>query len=287
MKNTLSRWFQVKADLSRKERLSIGAIGLVIILGIWHFVTASGLIPKQILPNPFDVLAAFPDMLHPVGDETNPAKINALHKKDLLFNFWYSVKINIWGIMEAVALSIPIGLAIGLFAPLNAIMGRFTENLRYLPLTAVIGLFVVNFGVGMGFKAHFLAAGIFVYLMPAIAKLTDEVKSAHKNTARTLGASEWELVKTVYFPAVMQKSKATIINLMAVSWTYIIIAENYIQENGVGMLAWKAGRARDYESMYAILVVIFVAGLLQDWTVKGLFKGIGHIWKRYFNMQEL
>jgi len=285
MKNTLSRWFQVKADLSRKERLAIGAVGMIIILGIWHFVTEWGWIPKQILPNPFDVLAAFPDMLHPVGNEVDPARIEALHKKDLLFNLWNSVQVNFWGLGEALLLSIPIGLAIGLFAPINAIMGKFTNNLRYLPLTAVVGLFVVNFGIGMAFKAHFLAAGIFVYLMPAIAKLTDEVKVAHKNTARTLGASEWELVTTVYFPAVMKKAKATIINLMAVSWTYIIIAENYYQEYGIGMMAWKAGRIRNYEQLYAILIVIFMFGLFQDWLVKGGYRVIGKLWKRYFNLQ--
>lgn len=286
MKKTLSRWFIVKAELSKKERFIIGTVGLFVIFLFWHIVTLLGWIPKQILPNPLDVLSAFPEMLHPTGGETDPAKIEALRKKDLLFNLWNSIQVNFWGLGEALVLSIPIGLAIGLFSPINAIMGRFTNNLRYLPLTAVIGLFVVNFGIGMAFKAHFLAAGIFVYLMPAIAKLTDEVAVAHRNTARTLGASEWEVVTTVYFPAVMKKAKSTIINLMAVSWTYIIIAENYYQEYGIGMLAWKAGRVRNYEQLYAILIVIFTFGLLQDWAVKNSFKFIGDIWKRYFNLQK-
>jgi NitT/TauT family transport system permease protein len=273
MRTKIGKWFRVKAELSSTERIVIGAVGAAFLFALWYITTAFGWIPRQILPNPIDVAAAFPTMLHP----DNP-------QRDLFHNLWYSLQINFMGIAEAVALSVPIGLAIGLFTPIDAVFGRFTANLRYLPLTAVVGLFVVNFGIGMAFKVHFLAAGIFVYLMPAIAKRCGEVKDTYKNTARTLGASEWELVKTVYFPAVMQKSKSDILNLMAVSWTYIIIVENYYQENGIGVLAWRAGRQYNYENLYVILILIFTVGLLQDWGVKKLYSLIGRIWKRYFNL---
>lgn len=274
MKSRLSKAFKVRADLPSTQRIAIGVIGSVIIFGIWYMITKLQWIPRQILPNPFDVLSAIPEMIQPDNE-----------KKDLFYNLWHSIKINLLGILEAVALSIPIGLAIGLFSPFDAVFGKFTANLRYIPLTAVVGLFVVNFGIGIAFKVHFLAAGIFVYLMPAIAKRCSEVKEAHQNTARTLGASEWELVKTVYFPSVMQKSKSDILNLMAVSWTYIIIVENYFQTKGIGVLAWQAGRQFKYENLYAILFIIFFVGLIQDWSVKGLYKLIGKMWKKHFNLR--
>jgi len=87
----------------------------------------------------------------------------------------------------------------------------------------------------------------------------------YENTARTLNASEWEIFKTIYLPKGLGLVFTDIINLTAISWTYIIIAENINSaQGGVGVLCWQMARQSEYASVFAVLFVIFLIGFLQD-----------------------
>ena len=53
----------------------------------------------------------------------------------------------------------------------------------------------------------------------------DEIETLHKQTITTLGASKWQTITSVFFPAVISKLMDDIRVLVAISWTYIIFAE--------------------------------------------------------------
>ena len=104
--------------------------------------------------------------------------------------------------------------------------------MRYLPLTAVTGLFILWFGIEDEMKVAFLAFGIIVYLLPVVVQRIDEVKDVYLKTVYTLGATDWQTVKSVYIPSVMSKLMDDIRVLTAISWTYIIIAELLNRQGG-------------------------------------------------------
>jgi NitT/TauT family transport system permease protein len=57
--------------------------------------------------------------------------------------------------------------------------------------------------------------------------------------------------------------------LVAISWTYITIAEVInASEGGLGALAYIASRQSRVDKIYAILLVIMAIGFVQDWTLK-------------------
>jgi NitT/TauT family transport system permease protein len=102
------------------------------------------------------------------------------------------------------------------------------------------------------------------------------VKKIHLQTAFTLGASQWQLIKTIYFPSVASKIIDDIRVLTAISWTYIIIAEMLNQTGGIGALIHLSGRQSRLDKVFALLIIIVVIGIVQDrlfaWLDKKFFK---------------
>lgn len=202
-----------------------------------------------ILPPPLQVLKSYPDLID---------------KDELLTNSLKSIWLNVQGYLWAVLISIPVGFLIGLFPIFRGLFSKQVDALRYLPLTALTGLFIVWFGIDDKMKIAFLAFGIIVYLMPVVVQRIWEVSDVYLKTVYTLGANNWQTIKTVYMPAVMSVLFEDIRVLTAISWTYIIIAELVNRAGGIGSLIYIKARQGQIEKVFAILIVIIVIGLLQD-----------------------
>lgn len=189
-----------------------------------------------------------------------------LFQKDNLFgNALRSIWLNLQGYFWAVLICVPIGLIVGLFPLFRGLFSKPVDALRYLPLTALIGVFIIWFGIYDEMKVAFLAFGIIVFLLPTVISRIDEVEDVYLQTVFTLGAGKWQTIKTVYFPAVMSRLLDDIRVLTAVSWTYIIVAE-YINKDGggLGALIYIKRRLQQVPDMFAIILVIVLIGFLQD-----------------------
>ena len=202
-----------------------------------------------LLPTPTQVVRAFPELV----------------QKDALFpNTFRSIWLNMQGYFWAVVLSIPIGFIIGLFPIFRGLFSRQVDAMRYLPLTALTGLFIIWFGIEDQMKIAFLAFGIIVYLLPVVVQRVDEVNDVYLKTVFTLGATDWQTIKSVYIPSVMSKLIDDIRVLTAISWTYIIIAELLNRQGGVGSLIYIKARQGQIEKVFGTLIVIILVGFIQD-----------------------
>ncbi len=218
------------------------------------------LVNRAILPSPLSVLLSFKE----------------LHVNDFLVrNTLYSIKLNLLGYLEAIIVSILLGFIIGLIPFFKSMLNRYIEAIRFLPLTAVTGLFIAWFGIETNMKVQFLAFGIIVYLLPVVVYRISQIDNIYLQTAYTMGASNWQMVRKVYWPFVTSRIFDDIRVLTAISWTYIIVAELVNKTGGVGALIYTAARQSRLDKVFAILLVIIVIGVLQDrlfvWLDKVLF----------------
>ncbi|MBR9921664.1 MAG: ABC transporter permease subunit [Bacteroidetes bacterium] len=202
-----------------------------------------------ILPTPGQVIKSYPSLV----------KDDALAR-----NTFKSIWLNMQGYWWAILISIPIGFIIGLFPLFRGLFSKQVDALRYLPLTALTGLFIIWFGIEDQMKIAFLAFGIIVYLLPVVVQRVDEVREVFTQTVFTLGASKWQTIRSVYIPSVMSKVIDDIRVLTAISWTYIIIAELLNREEGIGSLIYIKARQGQIAKVFAILLVIILIGFVQD-----------------------
>lgn len=245
-------------EIDTKTTVAVAIIGAIVIIFVWFVITTFGGVSHTIFPTPQSVFLSFGELQSQYG---------------LGHNIWYSVRLNLLGYIEAIAISIPLGFLIGLFPLGKALMSKWVDAVRFVPLTAVTGLFIGWFGIELGMKVHFLAFGIMIYLLPVIVQRIDQVEQVYLQTAYTIGANKWNTFKHVYFPSVVSKISDDARVMVAISWTYIIVAELINKEGGVGSLVFTATKQSRVDMVFAILVIIIVIGYLQD----QLFKYIDYL----------
>jgi len=296
----MSSLFELRGSLNKKTKSLLSIIGVMIVILGW-FLTAE-LLSKQVIKQVDDnsietkkfdrtyydndsLLIAKYDYLKTLDETildnyglTNnkvypllPSPIKVLYsfkelkeKDNLLGNAIHSIKLNVFGYIIAIIISILIGFILGLVPLFNGLFGRIVDSIRFIPLTAVTGIFIMWFGLESKMKVFFLAFGIIVYLIPVVVQRIKEVETVHLRTVFTLGAGSWQTIKTVYIPYVFSKLIDDIRVLTAISWTYITIAEMLNKGGGLGELIWMAKRQSRIDKAFAILIVIVLIGLIQD-----------------------
>ena len=256
----MKSYLKPNGEISKTEAKTISIVGAVLLITIWYLVTMNGkLISPGILPNPVKVVKSLSVLF------------STYH---LLDNIWYTVSLNLSGYIIAVIVSIPMGFVIGMIPFFNSMFRKYFEALRYLPLPTVSGIFITIFGLAFGMKAFFLAFGIFIFTLPSVINKVMDLQNpanvddnVYLQTAKTMGMSNWQTFRYVYFPYVMEKVYDDIRSLVAISYTYVVIAESLNKVGGIGAMISTFTRQSRTPEIYALLFVIVMIGLLQD---KGL-----------------
>jgi NitT/TauT family transport system permease protein len=247
--------FALRNTIPPRTRLILEISGVLLILLLWIGLTAFGNISQALLPTPQSVLFSFKE----------------LHFEDALVrNLFFSIKLNVLGYLEAIAICIPLGFLVALFPLFNGAFSRHINAIRFLPITALTGLFIAWFGIDTNMKVQFLAFGIVVYLLPVVVQRVSDLDSVYQQTAFTLGASKWQMIRTVFIPGVLPKLSDDIRVLTAISWTYIIVAELVNRSGGIGALIYSSARQSRIDKVFALLVVIVLLGFVQDKILSGL-----------------
>ncbi len=235
-----------------RQQTILQIAGILFLLLVWYLLTLgeNPMVHPGILPKPLEVLLAYGELYQ---------------DNELIKNVCRSMGLNLLGYTEAIVLALPLGFIVGLYPFFRGTLQRPVDAFRFVPLTAVTGLFIIWFGLGTGMKVHFLAFGILIYLLPVVVQRIDEVKEVYLKTVYTLGATDWQTIKSVYIPSVISRLSDDIRVLTAISWTYIIIAESLGSEGGIGALLWRVGQRQGrVDKVFALLVIIIIIGFTQD-----------------------
>lgn len=263
----MTELFKMGGSVSKKTDTAVFFVGLGILLLFWYTVTSFGLISVRILPNPIDVLRSYATMY----SECN-----------LITNAWYSIKLNFLGYFYALAIALPLGFIIGMFPIGKSLFNKIFDAFRFIPLPATTGIFIAIFGLAFNMKANFLAFGIIIYILPVVIQRINELQNPSNDkdfvflqTIKTLGASNWQKFRYVYFPYVMGKVSDDIRVLTAISWTYVSIVEILNKDGGIGSLISTLSRQSRTAEVYALIFLIVIIGIFQDllfrWVDKLLF----------------
>ena len=92
--------FKFGGSPSKKEMTMAGIVGGICVLLIWYVIAITGIVSPKILPNPVDMLCSIPDLLF---------------NYNLLGNIGYTVSLNVFGYVIALAIAIPLGFIIGIY----------------------------------------------------------------------------------------------------------------------------------------------------------------------------
>jgi len=140
--------------------------------------------------------------------------------------------------------------------------------LRYMPISAFINVLILWFGIYDGEKIAFLFLGVFVFLLPVVVSAIRQVPEELVQTAMTLGASKWQVIRTVLIPAALPDIFDSFRVMNAILWTYVILAETVNPGQSLGYMVELARTHQKASWSFAGLIVIGGIGLITDQVIR-------------------
>ena len=98
-------------------------------------------------------------------------------------------------------IALPLGLLIGTFRPVQALLEPLTDFIRYMPAVAFIPLVMLWIGIDEASKIAIIFIGTFFQMVLMVAEDVRRVPQAQIEAAQTMGATRGEIIELVLLPA--------------------------------------------------------------------------------------
>ena len=242
-------WLTLRTPIRRQTAIALGIACWVIFFAAWQLAVSLGLVTELLMPRPTHVIATLFNLLS-TGD------------------FWIDIGASLLRIfvsfLMASVVAVPLGIAMGSFRALEAFFNPFMAAWRYLPAPSFIPVLLMWFGTGEGPKLALLFIGVVFFLIALVMDYTKQVRTEFIETSMTLGGTRGQVLWTVIVPAVLPNVVVSMRQMLAVSWTYLVIAEIVASTNGIGAMMMRSRRFLHTDEIMAGIIVIGVLGLLCD-----------------------
>jgi NitT/TauT family transport system permease protein len=252
---------EVRAPVARKRARGLALAGIAVFFGAWGALSYGGFVPAVILPSPSEVVRAFP----------------VLHFEEALVRSagWSLYRVTMGFLLSAVV-AIPLGLLMGTFPPVKHFFSPVLDPLRFLPISALVPLTIVWFGIEEKQKIAFLFMGTVVYLLPLVVEAVARVDEVYVQTALTLGATRGQIVRHVLVPGALPATFEALRVMNGIGWTYVILAEVINARYGLGALITVAGKRSHVDQIFALVLVILVIGVVTDSIIRLVNRRLFH-----------
>ena len=242
-------WFAFHQSVPVTSRILAGFVAWLLFLGLWQYAATADIAPRRLFPAPTDVIAA----LYSLFNE------NSFHQ-DVLS----SLRRIVISFSIALAVALPLGLLMGAFTRVEAFFNPLVSPFRYLPAPAFIPLLLMWLGTNESQKIGLLILGVIWFLTTLIMDHVKNVRMELIETALTLGANRRQTVSQVLFRASAPGIVDTCRQMLAVSWTYLVIAEIVAATDGIGAMMMRARRFVNVDEVMAGILTIGLLGLILD-----------------------
>lgn len=234
--------------------LALSSFAFLLIL--WSILTYGRFVDPLFLPSPGRVFQAGVDLFSELGFTTD------------ILNSVYRVMM---GFVVAAIIGVPIGLIMGTFKVAEAFTEPVVGFIRYMPASAFIPLFILWLGIGDIEKIAIIFVGSFFQLVLMVAVVAKNVHKDMLETAYTLGAKRFQVIRKVLLPASLPGIVDTLRIIVGWAWTYIIVAELVASASGIGYMIISSQRMLRTGNIIFGILTIGMLGLITDFFFKWLY----------------
>jgi NitT/TauT family transport system permease protein len=244
-----TRWFELRRDIPVWSYRALAAGSFVCVLALWAWLSHRDFVNPVFVPTPASVWEAARAIL---ADE----------------NLWLDVKTSFLrvsaGFLLAAALGVPLGILMGSFKVFEGLLQPVTEFVRYIPVPALIPIFMVLFGIDELSKIMLIWLGTFFQLVLMVADETRRVPYELLQVSYTLGARRREVLRLVMWRAARPGIFDALRLCNGWAWTYLVVAELVAANEGLGYRVLKFSRFLQTPKIWVYLLLLGVIGLGLD-----------------------
>jgi NitT/TauT family transport system permease protein len=171
-----------------------------------------------------------------------------------------AIRVTFLELATAYGLSVVVGLAIGLAIGMSR-WGQIgamplVVMLYGVPQVVLLPLFILVFGLGPSSKIAFgFSHGVFPVILNVVAGMRN-VNQLYLRSARSMGASPWEIFRHVTFPHMVPSFFAGLRLSMTMTLLGILLAELYVSSAGIGYYTQVFSETFNPAPLFALIGVL-------------------------------
>ncbi len=228
----------------RNETWLLGTLSMLAFLGLWEAVVRSGAVNPLFTSSPSRIVATAIEMFADPG---------------FYVHLEVSAEEFFSGFLLAIVIGVPLGIAMGWYSRVDAVLQPFVSALYATPRIALLPLVIIWFGIGLASKVAIVFLGaIFPILVNTITGVRT-IEADFIKVARSFGATDRQMFLTVVLPSSVPMLLTGLRLGLGHALVGIVVGEMYGATQGLGYLIAVAG-AR-FQTDRVMVGIILIAGL--------------------------
>lgn len=242
-------FWRIAEEIPKSLSWVMMSFSIIIPLLVWFIVSNYSGINSTFLPSPSDVLNAGVRLWE-----------KGFLTQDIAASF---TRVTI-GFILSILVAIPLGILMGSFASIRALLEPIAGIIRYMPAPAFIPLLIIYLGIDEAPKIALIFIGTLFF---NLLMIMDAVKFVPKDlieTTYTLGGSRWQVLTQVITPYIVPNTIDAFRINMAASWNLVVVAELLAASEGLGKRILLAQKFLKTDEIFACLIVLGLIGFILD-----------------------
>ncbi|MEJ5081730.1 MULTISPECIES: ABC transporter permease [unclassified Ochrobactrum] len=244
---------QPMQPIGNGARILLGILFFLLFFAFWGVATLGGFVSPTFLADPITMVKDGYDLIANQG-------------------FMSDIGMTVWrvlgGFIMASIVAIPLGIAMGAYKPIEALLEPFVSFARYLPASAFVPLLILWSGIGETQKLLVIFIGAVFQLILMIAVIVSGTRRDLVEAAYTLGAKDRGVIRRVLVPSSAPDIAETLRLVLGWAWTYVIVAELIGASSGIGYMIINSQALMATGQIIFGIIVIGVIGLISDLAFK-------------------
>ena len=222
---------------------------LLILAIVWELLPTFGLVSPKLLP---PVSAILSD-----GASLFQTSEIYYHASQSLFRAFSGLGI-------AILLGVSIGALMAFYTPVRIVLNPIVQMFYPMPKSALIPVMIIWLGIGSASKIVLIAIGCMLPVVISTYNGARGVDQVFLWSARSLGATEREVLREIVLPAAMPMIFNGIRTSLAICFVLLVSSELLISTEGLGYLIGMLGENGVYPKMFAIIFIVIAMGFFAD-----------------------
>jgi NitT/TauT family transport system permease protein len=231
-----------------QEKKILGAASVVVFLVIWEL---AGNIWQLINP----MFMSAPSLIFRAAVQ--------MFSSGEIYNDLYISGIELfWGYFLSAAVAVPFGIMVGWYKRASYIFDPFINAMNATPRVALLPLVIIWLGIGILSKVGIIFLGA---VFPILINARDGVKTTPYNllvAARSFGASEWLIFKTVVLPSTIPFILSGLRLGLGRAIVGVMVGELYAATAGIGFMITVAGATFQTDKVFVGVLIFALTGML-------------------------
>src|SRR5438552_611127 len=231
---------------ARNEHALIGTGSMLIFLAFWETAVALAWVNPLFTSSPSRILRAGYEMF---AD-------GSIYPHLAVSGYEFLV-----GYGMAIVIGVPLGILMGWYGRINAVLDPFVSALYATPRIALLPLLMIWFGIGLMSKIAIVFLGA---IFPILVNTITGVRTLHADfvkVARSFGASDRQIFLTVALPSSVPLLLTGLRLGLGHALVGIVVGEMYGATHGLGFLIATSGARFQTDKLMVGIILIAAAGV--------------------------